>query len=54
MRLLPVLAGDSHEDPRLEQFVRAYAGGPQRREQGAPCTGDSTPEQARAALTAAG
>lgn len=45
---------DSPEDPRLEQFVRAYAGGPQGREQGAPCTGGSTPEQARAALAAAG
>ena len=44
---------DRPDDPRLAAFVRAYAGGPQGREQGAPCTGGSTPEQARAALDAA-
>ena len=45
---------DRPDDPRLAQFVRAYAAGPQGREQGAPCTGGSTPKQARAALAAAG
>lgn len=30
---------DSAEDPRLEQFVEAYAEGPQTPEPGAPCTG---------------
>ena len=43
---------DSPDDPRLEQFVRAYAGGPQGREPGAPCTGGSTPQQAQEALEA--
>ena len=45
---------DRPDDPRLAQFVRAYAGGGQGREQGAPCTGGSTPAQASRALAAAG
>ena len=43
---------DSPDDPRLAEFVRAYAGGDQGREAGAPCTGGSSPEQAQAALDA--
>ena len=43
---------DSPDDARLAEFVRAYAGGDQGREGGAPCTGGSSPEQAQAALDA--
>jgi hypothetical protein len=41
----------SADDPRLEAFVEAYAGGGQGGEPGAPCrSGGLTPEQARAQL----
>ena len=30
---------DSADDPRLDQFIRAFQGGPQAPEQGEPCTG---------------
>lgn len=43
---------DRADDPRLAEFVRAYAGGAQGREPGAPCRGGATPEQAQAALDA--
>jgi hypothetical protein len=33
------LALDSLDDPRLQQFIRAYRNGPQTPEPGAPCTG---------------
>jgi hypothetical protein len=36
------LAVDDATDPRLEQFVRRYAGGPQGGEPGAPCTSAPT------------
>jgi hypothetical protein len=37
---------DSVNDPRLDQFVRAYAQGPTTPEPGAPCTGGvGTPER---------
>ena len=41
-------------DPRLAQFVRQYAGGGQGREQGAPCAGGTSPDDAQAALDAVG
>lgn len=47
------LAVDYADDPRLEQFVRRFAGRPQGGEPGAPCTAASnavTAEQARALL----
>ena len=45
------LQAESADDPRLEQFVRQYAGGGQGGEPGAPCrTSGVTPEQARAAV----
>ena len=47
----------SADDPRLEAFVRAYAGGDQGGEQGVPCTSAAnalTPEQARALLASQG
>ncbi|MCW2613102.1 MAG: hypothetical protein JWN08_96 [Frankiales bacterium] len=43
---------ESPDDPRLEQFVRAFAGGDQGREPGAPCAGGTSPEDAQAALDA--
>jgi len=43
---------DRADDPRLAEFVRAYAGGAQGREPGAPCRGGATPAQAQAALDA--
>lgn len=36
------LAVDDAEDPRLAEFVRRYAGGPQGGEPGAPCTSAPT------------
>ena len=40
-------------DPRLQEFLDAYAGGGQGGEEGAPCRTDGlTPEQARALLAA--
>ncbi len=41
-------------DPRLAQFLTAYAGGDQGREQGADCANGTPPAAARAALAAAG
>lgn len=43
------LAVESADDPRLEQFVRTYAGGGQGGEKGVPCTSAAnalTPQQA--------
>ena len=47
------LAAGSADDPRLEQFVRRYAGGSQGGEGGAPCTSAGnavTPAQGRSLL----
>lgn len=44
---------DRVDDPRLLAFVRAYAGGGQGREKGAPCTPGSSLEEAEAAISRA-
>lgn len=45
------IEASSADDPRLAEFVQAYAGGGQGGEPGAPCaTGGLTPDQARAQL----
>lgn len=45
------LEASSADDPRLEQFVAAYAGGGQGGEKGAPCRGGGlTPREARGQL----
>jgi hypothetical protein len=45
------LSVDTATDPRLAEFVRAYAGGGQGGEQGADCANGSTLEQAMTAIT---
>ena len=46
---------DSADDPRLEQFVEAYAGGDQGGEPGVPCrTNGLSPRQAEALLGTSG
>lgn len=45
---------DAPDDPRLERFVETYAGGAQGREQGADCVNGTSPDDAQAALDAAG
>jgi hypothetical protein len=44
------LAVDAPDDPRLKEFVDAYAGGGQGGEKGADCAHGTLPAQARAAL----
>lgn len=44
------LAVDKADDPRLAQFVKAYAGGGQGGEKGADCAHGLTPDQARAEI----
>ena len=47
------LSVDSGDDPRLKQFVDAYAGGGQGGEKGADCAHGLTPDQAEAAFAKA-
>jgi hypothetical protein len=47
------LSVDTGSDPRLKQFVDAYAGGGQGGEKGAPCKNGLTPAEAEAAFTKA-
>ena len=47
------LVVEDADDPRLAEFVKAFAGGPQGREPGADCAGGSTLEQAREAIAEA-
>jgi len=44
------LSVDKADDPRLAQFVQAYAGGGQGGEKGADCANGMTPAQARAEI----
>jgi hypothetical protein len=44
------LSVDTATDPRLAQFVKAYAGGGQGGEKGADCANGLTPDQARAEI----
>jgi hypothetical protein len=47
------LSVDNGDDPRLAAFVKAYAGGGQGGERGAPCTPGLTPAEAKAAFAKA-
>jgi hypothetical protein len=47
------LVVDDVDDPRLEQFVRAFVRNDRGREQGAPCAGGTDADTARAAVAAA-
>lgn len=47
------LVVEDASDPRLAEFVDAFAGGPQGREPGADCAGGSSLEQAQQAVAAA-